>query len=327
MNLLLICSLVSTSLSLPSIPNKRVPNSCLTLTGSSCVFPFSYKGVTHYQCTYSDSPRPWCATQVDSSGQVVTNRWGDCETSTLSSCQEEEISLSSCTTQSGPYSGQPCSFPFRYNGVTYTSCTTQDKSAAWCSTNTTLAGTHIPGYFGYCPSSCEGAESQSSCTPGTSYTVVCNTCVCGADGAPVCTNNQCGSTTTPSTTTTTTPSTTSAATTTTTTSSPSSTCTTVSGPAAGSDCVFPFTFSGTTYVSCAEWIYGGENQGSKWCSTKVDSQGVHVNGEGNYGFCGADCNIDTVSLAEILESLIGANARTASQKDKDSVVFGNNHSK
>merc|ERR1711872_122625 len=61
--------------------------------------------------------------------------------------------------------------------------------------------------------------------------------------------------------------------------------------------------------------------------TKVDSQGVHVNGEGNYGFCGADCNIDTVSLAEILESLIGANARTASQKDKDSVVFGNNPSK
>merc|ERR1712066_755701 len=67
----------------------------------------------------------------------------------------------------------------------------------------------------------------------------------------------------------------------------------------------------------------GENQGSKWCSTKVDSQGVHVNGEGNYGFCGTDCNIDTVSLADILESLIGANARTSSQRNKDSVVFGN----
>ena len=80
-------------------------------------------------------------------------------------------------------------------------------------------------------------------------------------------------------------------------------------------------------MSCTEWIYGGENQGSKWCSTKVDSQGVHVNGEGNYGFCGADCNVDTVSLADILESLIGANARTASQKNKDSVVFGNSSSK
>jgi len=80
-------------------------------------------------------------------------------------------------------------------------------------------------------------------------------------------------------------------------------------------------------VSCAEWIYGGPNQGSKWCSTKVDSQGVHVNGEGNYGFCGADCEIDSVSLAEILESLIGANARTGIKKNKDSVVFGNAGSK
>merc|ERR1719422_47320 len=166
---------------------------------------------------------------TDSQGVVVTNRWGDCETSALSSCQEEQISLPSCTTQSGPYPSQPCVFPFRYNGVTYTSSTTQ-------------AGTHIPGYFGYCPSSCPGTEG-SSCTPGTSYTVDCNTCVCGADGNPVCTSNDCGSTTSTSTTTTstttTTSSTTSPATTTTTTSSPSSTCTTVSGPAAGADCIFP----------------------------------------------------------------------------------------
>jgi hypothetical protein len=52
-------------------------------------------------------------------------------------------------------------------------------------------------------------------------------------------------------------------------------------------------------------------------------EGIHVNGEGNYGFCGSDCYIDTVSLAEILESLIGANARTGIQRNKDSVVFGN----
>merc|ERR1719205_483843 len=312
MNAFLILTVISSSLAQPSDRVKgllaRIPNACSTRTGDTCIFPFSFNGVEHYQCTYADSPTAWCATQVDSQGVVVTNRWGDCETSSLSSCQEESISVPDCTTDSGPYSGQPCVFPFRYNGVTYTSCTTQDKSAAWCSTNTTLAGTHIPGYFGYCPSSCAGAEG-SSCTPGTSYTVDCNTCVCGSDGTPVCTTDDCGS---PATTTTTT-----------TTASPSTTCTTVSGPAAGTACVFPFTFSGTTYFSCTEWIYGGENQGSKWCSTKVDSQGVHVNGEGNYGFCGTDCNIDTVSLADILESLIGANARTSSQRNKDSVVFGN----
>merc|ERR1711902_187757 len=118
----------------------RIPNTCSTRTGDSCVFPFTYKGVEHYHCTYADSPTAWCATLTDSEGVVVTNRWGDCETSALSSCQEEQIIVPSCTTDSGPYSGNPCSFPFRYNGVTYTSCTTQDKSAAWCSTNTTLAG-------------------------------------------------------------------------------------------------------------------------------------------------------------------------------------------
>merc|ERR1719273_2907926 len=163
-----------------------------------------------------------------------------------------------------------------------TTCSTQDKSDAWCSTNTTLAGTHVPGYYGYCPSTCL-AGSQSSCTPGTSYTVDCNTCVCGADGVPVCTSSVCGSSSTC------TPGTVSTVdcntcvcsslgeqvctTNTCTTSAPASTCTTVSGPDTGSQCVFPFTFSGSTYQSCADWTYGGENTGSKWCSTKVDSQG------------------------------------------------------
>ena len=73
------------------------------------------------------------------------------------------------------------------------------------------------------------------------------------------------------------------------TSSRSSNCTTVSGPDTGSQCVFPFTKDGITCVSCVEWIWGGENTGKKWCSTKVDSEGVHING--HYGFCGTHCNI------------------------------------
>ena len=58
--------------------DQRIPNSCSTQAGSSCVFPFSYSGVTHYQCTYAASPTPWCATATDSTGAVVTNSWGDC---------------------------------------------------------------------------------------------------------------------------------------------------------------------------------------------------------------------------------------------------------
>ena len=82
--------------------NQRVPNSCATLTGSTCIFPFTYNGATHYQCTYTDSPTPWCATAVDSSGVVVTNSWGDCEVSSATSaCQTESITVPTCTTSSG----------------------------------------------------------------------------------------------------------------------------------------------------------------------------------------------------------------------------------
>merc|ERR1712223_1654650 len=68
---------------------QRVPNTCTTLSGSTCVFPFVYNGQTHFQCTYSDSPTPWCATAVDSNNQVVTNGWGDCAVSATSACQTE----------------------------------------------------------------------------------------------------------------------------------------------------------------------------------------------------------------------------------------------
>merc|ERR1711971_1181706 len=103
--------------------NQRVPNSCATLTGSTCIFPFTYNGATHYQCTYTDSPTPWCATAVDSSGVVVTNSWGDCEVSATSACQTESITVPTCTTSSGPRPGASCVFPFRHLGVVYNSCT------------------------------------------------------------------------------------------------------------------------------------------------------------------------------------------------------------
>merc|ERR1712073_127810 len=98
----------------------------------------------------------------------------------------------------------------------------------------------------------------------------------------VCTTNTCtGSSTTTTTTTTTS--------TTTTTVAPSSSCVVSSGPAAGQTCVFPFTFNGVTHNSCADWIYGGQPAGTTWCSTKVDASGVHVNGQGHYGFCPSSC--------------------------------------
>merc|ERR1739842_74253 len=59
------------------------------------------------------------------------------------------------------------------------------------------------------------------------------------------------------------------------------------GPAAGEPCVFPFKHNGHTYTACTDWVYADPPQpeGTKWCSTKVDDDGVHVEGNGHYGFC------------------------------------------
>ena len=40
-----------------------------TESGLRCVFPFTYAGTTYKACTSVDSDSPWCATEVDVSGQ------------------------------------------------------------------------------------------------------------------------------------------------------------------------------------------------------------------------------------------------------------------
>jgi len=67
------------------------------------------------------------------------------------------------------------------------------------------------------------------------------------------------------------------------------------------DCVFPFTYNGETHWKCAKWVWGGENQGALWCSTKTDRNGNHVNGQGYYGFCDCstcDCTSDTLYYSD-----------------------------
>merc|ERR1712154_661452 len=141
------------------IPASRIPNSCVTGTGSTCVFPFKYKDVEYYECTYAESPLPWCATQTDSSGSVVTGKWGDCQISTSSSC-------TACTTTGGPASGQDCVFPFTYNGVTHNSCADwvyggQTSGTTWCSTKVDSSGVHVnnEGNYGFCPDSAQCTTS------------------------------------------------------------------------------------------------------------------------------------------------------------------------
>merc|ERR1712154_246253 len=253
---------------IPLLVQDRVPNPCLTKANDTCIFPFTYNGVEYYRCIYADSPTPWCATMVDPNNTVVTNRWGDCSTSQFSNCPEDTPDLPSCTAESGA----SCVFPFRHLGITYTSCTSTDLlSSAWCSTSTHENGTHILGSESICSSTCPGATTTTSTTLST--------------------------TTASTTTSTTTKTTTTVSTSTTTTLS------TTSGPAAGKPCVFPFTFAGTEHTSCAEWEFGGAAQGEFWCSTKVDSEGNHVDGEGEYGFCSPECS--PINLFDLIQELLG----------------------
>ena len=44
-----------------------------------CVFPFKHNGKTYSSCaTSSDGKGPYCATKVDSNGNLVKNQWARC---------------------------------------------------------------------------------------------------------------------------------------------------------------------------------------------------------------------------------------------------------
>jgi len=54
---------------------------CKSTIGNDCIFPFKFKGKSYNKCTTagSDNGAPWCATEVDESGEVIRNKWEDCE--------------------------------------------------------------------------------------------------------------------------------------------------------------------------------------------------------------------------------------------------------
>ena len=177
-----------------------------------------------------------------------------------------------------------CVFPFKVNGITLTQCYTGGKietcamnslfgvyiktcimeglTEPWCSTATLSDGTHIiaQGNFGACPEACNNIGTTSK--PTNSHTTTTTTTT-----ATTTTTNMTTSSTTKTVSTTAT-STMAATTTDVTTTVDAEPCCTDSGPDAGSLCVFPFIWGGQTYTECAEWRYGGGNQGRLWCSTR-----------------------------------------------------------
>ena len=63
-------------------------------------------------------------------------------------------------------------------------------------------------------------------------------------------------------------------------------CKTVGGPSANQPCIFPFKWSGKTYNSCP---VDPDDSNETWCSTKTDSDGNHITGQGLWGQCGPKC--------------------------------------
>jgi len=93
---------------------------------------------------------------------VVEKNGGQCSGSST-----ESKTCNDCYTISGPQTGKPCVFPFKYNGITYTTCTkawtsTKLWPTLWCSTSVTNG--NYNGKWGNCQ--CGGTPS----TPTGCYT-------------------------------------------------------------------------------------------------------------------------------------------------------------
>ena len=78
------------------------------------------------------------------------------------------------------------------------------------------------------------------------------------------------------------------------------TCQTESGPDPNSECQFPFEFHGEIYNNCTYDFFQTET--NPWCSTKVDEYGVHIGGQGYWGYCPQTCG--TVSYNTLSSKLI-----------------------
>ena len=131
-----------------------------------CYFLQVYKS-----CTFVADSQPWCATQVDENGHLVSNDWGYCS----ASCPV--MSHNPCrTVPGGPVVGAFCRFPFRYKDVEYNFCTlvdhfltpdaindtdnTVNQRQGWCATKVDVHGDYVPHHWGICQPECKPPKSM-----------------------------------------------------------------------------------------------------------------------------------------------------------------------
>ena len=133
------------------------PRPSPSISCGNCVFPFLYAGTQYNTCTSLHWTSPWCATEVDTNGQMTS--WEECEDP---SCPTLPSNFSPSTgSTSSPSSGTcgSCVFPFKYGNRQHDTCTTIDGDSPWCATQVDSDGNMVS--YEYC---------QDASCPGTSAT-------------------------------------------------------------------------------------------------------------------------------------------------------------
>ena len=125
-----------------------------------CLFPFTTKwdGKEYNKCKKAKFNTFNCAVEKDDNGSTIW--WKDCNKNCDSyipndSNESENNQISPCTTEDG----DPCVFPFTYNGNDYNSCTKDGNSKAWCATSVTMFGDYDD--YGNCNKNCPGVQDES----------------------------------------------------------------------------------------------------------------------------------------------------------------------
>ena len=87
-------------------------------------------------------------------------------------------------------------------------------------------------------------------------------------------------------------------------------CTTVGGPGAGSQCQIPFVYKGISRDGC---ITEADPDGKAWCSTRLDSDGVHVANGKHWAHCSQQC-----PMANIQQSISSSSFSSSSSSGSSS---------